>query len=150
MGTPTDDAVAAHVAFCRSRIWGSIYRPIYETNPPMPQVATFRSPTVPSGILLVDTPVAEQVDEDVGPVAGLIKFRQKRSSDELSWEQQLNSQRIAAIRKWVRIILTAAVAFDLGCRLEKGAPLGGSIAAGLKHVFSAKLLGHFTTGLGPF
>ena len=68
MGTPTDDAVAAHVAFCRSRIWGSIYRPIYETNPPMPQVATFRSPTVPSGILLVDTPVAEQVDEDVGPV----------------------------------------------------------------------------------
>ena len=149
MGTPTDDAIAAHVAFCRSRIWGSIYRPIYETNPPMPQVAALRSPTVPSGILLVDTPVAEQVDEDVGPVAGLIKFRQKRSSGELSWEQQLNSQRIAAIRKWVRIILTAAVAFDLGRRLEKGAPLGGSIAAGLKHVFSGKATGTLHNRAGP-
>ena len=149
MGTPTDDAIAAHVAFCRSRVWGSIYRPIYETNLPMPQVAAFRSPTVPSGILLVDTPVAEQVDEDVGPVAGLIKFRQKRSSGELSWEQQLNSQRIAAIRKWVRIILTAAVAFDLGCRLEKGAPLGGSIAAGLKHVFSGKATGTLHNRAGP-
>ena len=149
MGTPTDDAIAAHVAFCRSRVWGSIYRPIYETNPPMPQVAAFRSPTMPSGILLVDTPVAEQVDEDVGPVAGLIKFRQKRSSGELSWEQQLNSQRIAAIRKWVRIILTAAVAFDLGRRLEKGAPLGGSIAAGLKHVFSGKATGTLHNRAGP-
>ena len=149
MGNPTDDAIAAHVAFCRSRIWGSIYRPIYETNPPMPQVAVFRSPTVPSGVLLVDTPVAEQVDEDVGPVAGLIKFRQKRSSGELSWEQQLNSQRIAAIRKWVRIILTAAVAFDLGRRLEKGAPLGGSIAAGLKHVFSGKATGTLHNRAGP-
>ena len=149
MGTPTDDAIAAHVAFCRSRVWGSIYRPIYETNPPMPQVAAIRSPTVPSGILLVDTPVAEQVDEDVGPVAGLIKFRQKRSSGELSWEQQLNSQRIAAIRKWVRIILTAAAAFDLGRRLEKGAPLGGSIAAGLKHVFSGKATGTLHNRAGP-
>ena len=104
---------------------------------------------MPSGILLVDTPVAEQVDEDVGPVAGLIKFRQKRSSDELSWEQQLNSQRIAAIRKWVRIILTAAVAFDLGRRLEKGAPLGASIAAGLKHVFSGKATGTLHNRAGP-
>ena len=104
---------------------------------------------MPSGILLVDTPVSEQVDEDVGPVAGLIKFRQKRSSDELSWEQQLNSQRIAAIRKWVRIILTAAVAFDLGRRLEKGAPLGASIAAGLKHVFSGKATGTLHNRAGP-
>ena len=99
----------------------------------------------------MDTPVAEQVDEDVGPVAGLIKFRQKRSSGELSWEQQLNSQRIAAIRKWVRssVILTATVAFDLGRRLEKGAPLGGSIAAGLKHVFSGKATGTLHNRAGP-
>ena len=90
------------------------------------------------------------MDDDVGPVAGLIKFRQKRSSGELSWEQQLNSQELQAIRKWVRIILTAAVAFDLGRRLEKGAPLGGSIAAGLKHVFSGKATGTLHNRLGPF
>ena len=117
--------------------------------PPLPQVSVFRNPTVPSGILLVDTPVAEQTDEELGPVAGLMKFRQKRSSNELSWEQQLNSQRIAAIRKWVNIILTAASAFDLGRRLEKGAPLGGSIAAGLKHVFAGKATGTLHNRAGP-
>eukprot|EP00435_Cladocopium_sp_Y103_P061868 s616_g23.t1 len=115
----------------------------------MQQVHVVRSSAAPSGILLVDTPIAEGSGDESGPVSGLVKFRQKRNATDLSWEQQLNTQRVAAIRKWVQIILTCATAFDLGRRLDKGAPLGGSVAAGLKHVFSGKATGTLHNRAGP-
>ena len=115
----------------------------------MPTVPTVRSTQAPSGILLVDAPLAEDSGDESKPLTGLIKFRQKRSADDLSWEQQLNSQRIAAIRKWVQIILISAISFDLGRRLDKGAPLGSSIAAGLKHVFAGKATGTLHNRAGP-
>ena len=111
MSTPFDAAFQSHVDFCRSRVWSSIYRPIYETNPPLPTVPTVSNTQAPSGILLVDAPLAEDSGDESKPLTGLIKFRQKRSADDLSWEQQLNSQRIAAIRKWVQIILISAIFF---------------------------------------
>ena len=119
------------------------------TNPPVPYIQVARGPVAPSGVLLFETPLAEGSDDDLGPVSTLIRFRQKRGAQDLSWEQQLNSQRIAAIRKWVQIILTTTVAFDLGRKLERGAPLGDSIASGLKHVFAGKATGTLHNRAGP-
>ena len=79
---------------------------------------------------MFETPLAEGSDDDLGPVSTLIRFRQKR--------QCTRSQTIAAIRNWVQITMTATVAFDLGRKLERGAPLSSSIAGGLKHVFAGK------------
>ena len=83
MSTPTDSAVEVHIAHCRARVWTSIYRPIYLTNPPLPYIQVTRGPAAPSGVLLFETPLAEGSDDDLGPVSTLIRFRQKRSAQDL-------------------------------------------------------------------
>jgi len=87
--------------------------------------------------------------DDAQPVSGLVRFRQKRNATDLTWAQQLNTQRVAAITKWVKIILTFPADFDLGRKWDKDVPLGTSIAVGLKHVFSGKATGTLHNRAGP-
>ena len=68
-------------------------------------------------------------------------FRNKRASAALSWDGLLNTQRIAAIRKWVGIISASPLCFDLGRRWNRLDPLGASLAEGLKNVFADKATG---------
>ena len=149
MNSSFDSAFETHVDYCRMRVWPSIYRPIWETNPALSQVRVIRGTTPPSGLILVDTPISEEHVDDAQPVSGLVRFRQKRNATDLTWAQQLNTQRVAAITKWVKIILTFPAAFDLGRKWDKDAPLGTSIAAGLKHVFSGKATGTLHNRAGP-
>ena len=149
MNSSFDSAFETHVDYCRMRVWSSIYRPIWETNPALSQVRVIRGTTPPSGLILVDTPISEEHVDDAQPVSGLVRFRQKRNATDLTWAQQLNTQRVAAITKWVKIILIFPAAFDLGRKWDKDAPLGTSIAAGLKHVFSGKATGTLHNRAGP-
>ncbi len=68
-------------------------------------------------------------------------FRNKRSASALSWDGLLNTQRIAAIRKWVGIISTSPLSFDLGRRWNRLDPLGASLAEGLRNVFADRATG---------
>ena len=149
MNSSFDSAFETHVDYCRMRVWSSIYRPIWETNPALSQVRVIRGTTSPAGLILVDTPISEEHADDAQPVSGLVRFRQKRNATDLTWAQQLNTQRVAAITKWVKIILIFPAAFDLGRKWDKDAPLGTSIAAGLKHVFSGKATGTLHNRAGP-
>ena len=149
MNPSFDSAFETHVDYCRMRMWSSIYRPIWETNPALSQVRVIRGTTSPSGLILVDTPNSEEHVDDAQPVSGLVRFRQKRNATDMTWAQQLNTQRVAAITKWVKIILTFPAALDLGCKWDKDAPLGASIVAGLKHVFSGKATGTLHNRAGP-
>ena len=82
MSNPFDIGFEQHVEFCRSRVWTSIYRPIYETNPPLvvPTVARIFQPA--SGILVVETPISEDAGDETNPVLGLMQFRQKRNATD--------------------------------------------------------------------
>ena len=75
MNTSFDSAFETHVDYCRMRVWSSIYRPIWETNPALSQVRVIRGTTSPSGLILVDTPISEEHVDDAQPVSGLVRFR---------------------------------------------------------------------------
>lgn len=68
-------------------------------------------------------------------------FRNKRLKADVSWEAMLNTQRIAAIRKWIGVISDALPSFDLGRKWNRLAPLGASLAEGLKDSFAGKSTG---------
>ena len=75
-------------------------------------------------------------------------FRNKRSASALSWDGLLNTQRIAAIRKWVGIISTSPLSFDLVRRWNRLDPLGASLAEGLKNVFADRATGTLRSRAG--
>lgn len=145
-----DQALQAHIDRCRGVVWGSIYRPIWEICPPVPKAYNNRGYAVPSGLCAID-PIMFEVEatETAKRVDDIRVFRNKRVADSLSWEAYLNTQRVAAIRKWVGIISTSPGCFDLGRRWNRLEPLGQSLAEGLKDVFSGKATGTLHARSGP-
>ena len=136
-------AFESHLQICKSKSWGTIYKPIWKTFPPLQPAYRPKSFAQPSGVCFPE-PCTDDGGEavlDDGKVKSIRVFRSKRSSAALSWDGLLNSQRIAAIRKWVGIISASPLCFDLGRRWNKLDPLGASLAEGLKNVFSDKATG---------
>jgi hypothetical protein len=108
------DSFESHVAFARRRVWGSTFLPIWEARPPL---RTFdietRSCARPSGVVVVREIALEGV-EDTTPhrAETLTTFRSKRAITDRSWESMLNSQRVAAIRKWSGLLVNNLKAFS--------------------------------------
>ena len=134
----------------RSNVWQSVYRPIYEVYPPLRPAFSIRPVVQPSGVEFPDPMIFEQEAVEVdSAVQSIQAFRNKRLRSDISWEAMLNSQRVAAIRKWIGIITESLTSFDLGRRWSRLAPLGASLAEGLKDVFAGKSTGTLHARAGP-
>ena len=144
------DPFEGHLAFCRTYNWRSIYRPIYEqaaaVSVPRPPVGYPQ----PSGAFFVDVSLRDAEAPDLPPpVSELIAFRGKRSLETGTWEENLASQRVAALRKWSGILLTNLPCFTLGRQLSKDGPLGPSLGESLKHTFANKATGTLRNRVVP-
>ena len=137
-------ALDSQIMIAKKRVWGSIYRPIWKVFPPVPKVVKCKPFPQPTGLCFLPP---DELGDDGGSepldskVQSIRVFRNKRSASELSWDGLLNTQRIAAIRKWVGIISTSPLSFDLGRRWNRLDPLGASLAEGLKNVFADRATG---------
>ena len=150
--TMTDtDAYEAHLAYARRKVWGSTFVPIWESRPPFPVVGSSLSSTArPSGVVLVRDCTFEGVEEVFNPrVEALSTFRSKRAVSSKSWESLLNSQRVAAIRKWSALLVNHIRYFQLGRQWNRLTPLGPTICDGLKLVFAGKATGTLHNRVGP-
>ena len=133
----------SHVGICKAKSWGTIYKPIWKVFQPLQPAYRPKAVAQPSGLCFPE-PSASDGDEasiEDGTVKSIRVFRNKRASAALSWDGLLNTQRIAAIRKWVGIISASPLCFDLGRRWNRLDPLGASLAEGLKNVFADKATG---------
>ena len=134
----------------RSNVWQSVYRPIYEVYPPLRPAFSIRPVVQPSGVEILDPVIFEQEAVEVDSnVQAIQAFRNKRLRTDVSWESMLNSQRVAGVRKWIGIISESLNSFDLGRRWNRLAPLGASLAEGLKDVFAGKSTGTIHARAGP-
>ena len=137
-------ALDSQIMIAKKRVWGSIYKPIWKVFPPVPKVVKFKPFPQPTGLCFLPP---DEVDDDGGSkpldskVQSIRVFWNKRSASALSWDGLFNTQRIAAIRKWVGIISTSPLSFDLGRRWNRLDPLGASLAEGLKNVFADRATG---------
>ena len=136
-------AFESHVGICKSKSWGTIYKPIWKVYQPLQPAYRTKAVVQPSGICFPEpcTSVEDGATIEDGTVKSIRVFRNKRSSAALSWDGLLNTQRISAIRKWVGIISASPLCFDLGRRWNRLDPLGASLAEGLKNVFADKATG---------
>ena len=135
----------------RSNVWQSVYRPIYEIYPPLRPAFSIRPVVQPSGVEILDPVIFEQEAVEVDSnVQAIQAFRNKRLRTDVSWESMLNSQRVAGIRKWIGIISESLNSFDLGRRWSRLAPLGTSLAEGLKDVFEGNPHVLYMPGLDLF
>ncbi len=137
-------ALDSQIMIAKKRVWGSIYKPIWKVFPPLPKVTSCKPFPQPTGLCFLP-PDESGCDGGSEPLDSKVQsirvFRNKRSASALSWEGLLNTQRIAAIRKWVGIISTSPLSFDLGRRWNRLDPLGASLAEGLKNVFADRATG---------
>ena len=104
----------------------------------------------PSGVVLVRDTTLEGEDEALAPrVEALSTFRSKRTVSSRTWEALLNSQRVAALRKWSALLVNHIRYFQLGRQWDKLTPLGPTICEGLKLVFAGKATGTLHNRVGP-
>ena len=144
------DAFEGHLQHCLRQNWGSIYRPFYEARPPVRVPVPVLGYPVPSGAFFVDIALRDSDEPELPQrVVDLQVFRGKRSLETDSWEANLASQRVAAIRKWTGVLLTNLPCFTLGRQLTKDGPLGPSLGDSLKHIFSNKATGTLHNRVGP-
>ena len=114
------DAYESHLAFSKRAVWGSIFNPIYVARPPISAPGS-SIPLVPKpcGVIAVATPEHEGDDEASDRPEALRIFRAKRTVTGRSWEALLNSQRVAAIRKWAGIIMMYLNSFEIGRQWDR-------------------------------
>ena len=144
-------AFAGHLQFCRRAVCVSLFKPTWELLPrdhAMDLLAlTPASPAGPLPIMylnLLDLP-----DEEAAIVTTQ-RFKIRRvTCSTLTWEQSLARYMVAAIRKWVGVILTNPPAFDLGRKLNKLDPLSATLHSGLVDVFAGKAAGTLHGRVGP-
>ena len=143
-------AFESHLFHCRRRAWGTIYRPVWELTKQYDH-RQFVSPTAtPSGVLHIQRPELEDGHRDDDThVSQLVVFNVKRAINDLTWEHQLNSQQVAAVRKWLAIVTTDLSSFELGRVWRRSDPMGASICGGLKHVFAGRATGTLHNRAGP-
>ena len=144
-------AFEGHLQFCRRAVCVSLFKPTWELLPrdhAMDLLAL--TPAGPAGPLpimylnLLDLP-----DEEAAIVTAQ-RFKIRRvTCSTLTWEQSLARYMVAAIRKWVGVILTNPPAFDLGRKLNKLDPLSATLHSGLVDVFAGKAAGTLHGRVGP-
>ena len=147
----TMDAFESHAAFARRRVWNSSFVPIWEARPAfnVPGVGIKGYPK-PSGMIVLRSFEMEgDEDNSDSRVDALTTFRSKRAITDRSWEEQLNSQRVAAIRKWSGLLIGHLKNFQLGRQWDRLSPLGQTICDGLKHVFAGRATGTLHNRAGP-
>ena len=143
------DAYESHLLHCRRKVWGSVYRPIWEQYSIPGAPVSVPCQVIPSGILQVERPLLEPERADDDRLEALKLFKVRRTSLDRSWEQHCSSLRAAAIRKWHGIICTCLTAFQLGRQWNKQEPLGVAICTDLRHVFAGKSTGTLHNRSGP-
>ena len=88
--------------------------------------------------------------DDEAAIVTAQRFKIRRvTCSTLTWEQSLARYMVAAIRKWVGVILTNPPAFDLGRKLNKLDPLSATLHSGLVEVFAGKAAGTLRGRVGP-
>ena len=144
------DAYESHLAFARRSVWGSIFNPIYVVRPPI-SIPGGNIPMIPKpcGVLAVPAPVLEDEDGTDDKPGALRIFRAKRTITGRSWESLLNSQRVAAIRKWAGIIMSYLNFFEIGRQWDRLTPMGQALGDGLKHIFAGKATGTLHARASP-
>ena len=144
------DAYESHLAFARRSVWGSIFNPIYVVRPPI-SIPGSNIPMIPKpcGVLAVPAPVLEDEDGTDDKPGALRIFRAKRTITGRSWESLLNSQRVAAIRKWAGIIMSYLNFFEIGRQWDRLTPMGQALGDGLKHIFAGKATGTLHARASP-
>ncbi|CAL1153951.1 unnamed protein product [Cladocopium goreaui] len=103
----------------------------------------------PCGVLAVPAPVLEDEDGTDDKPGALRIFRAKRTITGRSWESLLNSQRVAAIRKWAGIIMSYLNFFEIGRQWDRLTPMGQALGDGLKHIFAGKATGTLHARASP-
>lgn len=117
-------AFESHLQICKSKSWALSINLFGTASATSYRPKPFAQP---SGICFPEPCTAEGDDDDSqsdGQLKSIRVFRNKRSSAALSWDGLLNTQRIAAIRKWVGIISASPWCFHLGRRWNRLDPLG--------------------------
>ena len=135
----SNDAFESHLAFTRRAVWGSVFNPIYVVRPPIsiPGSSQQLVPR-PCGFAAVASPDDEGDTGFEERTESLRIFRAKRTVSGRSWEALLNSQRIAAIRKWAGVIMLYLNCFEIGRQWDRLSPMGQALGDGLKHIFAGK------------
>ena len=144
------DAFESHLAFSRRAVWGSIFNPIYVVRPPI-SIPGSSIPLVPRpcGVITVVSPEHEGEEDTSDKPEALRIFRAKRTVTGHSWEAMLNSQRVAAIRKWAGIIMMYLNSFEIGRQWDRLSPMGQALGDGLKHIFAGKATGTLHARASP-
>ena len=144
------DAFESHLAFSRRAVWGSIFNPIYVVRPPI-SIPGSSLPLVPRpcGVIAVASPEHEAEEDSPDKHEALRVFRAKRTVTGRSWEALLNSQRVAAIRKWAGIIMMYLNSFEIGRQWDRLSPMGQALGDGLRHIFAGKATGTLHARASP-
>ena len=135
----SDDAFESHLAFAKRAVWGSVSNPIYVVRPPI-SIPGKDQQLVPRtcGFAAVASPDDEGDTGFEERTESLRIFRAKRTVSRRSWASLLNSQRIAAIRKWAGITMLYLNSFEVGRQWDRLLPMGQALGDGLKHIFAGK------------
>ena len=144
------DAFESHLAFARRSVWGSVFNPIYVVRPPLdiPGSHSFSFPK-PCGVASIGPLDFEGDDVPVDQTESLRVFRAKRTVSDRSWEAMLNTQRVAAIRKWAGVIMKYLSSFEIGRQWDRLSPMGQALGDGLKHIFAGKATGTLHSRASP-
>ena len=144
------DAFESHLAFSRRAVWGSIFNPIYVVRPPI-SIPGSSLPLVPRpcGVIAAASPEHEAEEDSPDKHEVLRVFRAKRTVTGRSWEALLNSQRVAAIRKWAGIIMMYLNSFEIGRQWDRLSPMGQALGDGLRHIFAGKATGTLHARASP-
>lgn len=138
-----------HLAFCRRNVAVSLYRPMWDLAkaPGVPMLSPY--PPGPVGPVPMRPCPSESHPEVDQSHLEVLRFQQRRALSDLTWEQSLSKSMVAAIRKWVGIVLVHPQSFDLGRRVSRSLPLGVALHEGLRDVFAGKASGTLHNRAGP-
>ena len=136
------DALAGHLAYAMRHANSSLFRPVWELREGPRDLLNYRV-VQPSGPLPM-IPAREasgSVERSEEAIAAFPGIGAKRLKVDKTWEEQLDSDMLAAVRKWYSIIQGAPDEFELGRRCSRDDPLGTDLMRSLKHVFSGRAAG---------
>ena len=146
------DALAGHLAHAMRHANSSLFRPLWELREGPRDLLSYRvvQPSGPLPMVPVRDASSDSVERSEEALAAFPGIRlTKRLKLDKSWEEQLDKDMLAAVKKWHSIILGAPGEFELGRRCSRDDPLGMDLMKSLKHVFSGRAAGTLHNRANP-
>ena len=147
-------ALDAHLSFCVRTTYQTSFKPTWAAAKD-PSNIDFRLPAAKGPMPLLAQHVAEGSEAGAQVVVasvtnGLTESPLKAGKfwHGFSWEQKLEREMVAGIRKWGAIIMHSPLSFDIGRRLRGEKMLGSLVLESLGHIFAGKGCWYFASAGG--